>query len=48
MSDHRVDALSDFFFVGYTTISTARVRGEEYLRGNKRLLSKVQEILERS
>jgi REP element-mobilizing transposase RayT len=45
-TDHRLESLSEFFHVGYTTISTARVRGEEYLKRNKGLRSKVQEIME--
>jgi hypothetical protein len=44
-TDHRLDALSEFFHVGYTTISTARVRGEAYLRRNRTLQAKAREIM---
>lgn len=47
-TDHRLEALSEYFHVGYTTISTARVRGEEHLKRNKRVRSKVKGLLKKT
>ncbi len=43
--DFRLQDISNYFNVGYTGISNARIRGEEYLQKDKHLREKMDKLI---